>query len=99
MRWAKNLMKRMVYFSLIHWQIRNVWVHDSMKKENFKEKRKRINEKITGWYNKQNEFDANANYLFKIPLLGRCMKSLRNNEAWLRTIELEYICLKEKTVN
>ena len=98
LKWTKNLIKRMIYLSLVHWQIRNDWVHDMTKQENIREKKNKVNDKITEWYEKKSEFEKEAGYLFKIPLLGRCMKSLKNKEAWLRTIELEYECLKGRTV-
>ena len=80
----------MIYFSLVHWQIRNEWVHDEKKKENINEKEKKINDAITERFKKRNEFDKDSEYLFRESLLSRCMKPMRNKEAWLRTIELEY---------
>ena len=98
LRWAKNLIKRMIYFSLLHWQVRNEWVHEITRKDNVTERKKKVNDFVIEWYNKRDEFDTDSDYLFKIPLLGRCMKSLKNKEAWIRTTELEYLCVKGKTV-
>ena len=92
--WSKNFIKRIIYYSLVHWQIRNEWVHDASKKENIKAKKKEVNTKIMKWYERKGEFDRDADYLFRLPLLGRYMKSMRNKESWLRTVELEYRCLK-----
>ena len=53
------------------------------------EKRK-LNDKIIGWYDRREEFNESSDYLFDIPVIQRCMMTRRNKEAWIRTVELEY---------
>ena len=60
-------------------------------------RKKKINDAITEWFKKRNEFNKDSDYLFRESLLSRCMKPTRNKEAWLRTVELEYKITKEVT--
>ena len=84
--WTKNMIRRIVYYSLTQWQIRNNKVHDEMSKvEKRDEGKMEINKKIIEWYEKKDTVPKQMKYLFKLPLIDRCMKSIRTNEAWLHT--------------
>ena len=87
--WTKEFIKHIVYFALVQWQIRNDHVHEEKEYSDKKEKRKRINDEIIKWYEMKDTLDERMKYLFKIPLMFRCMKSIRAKEAWIRTIRLE----------
>ena len=48
-----------------------------------------INKKIMEWYEKRNYVPHEMRYLFKIPLIDRCMRSMKSKEAWIKTVNLE----------
>ena len=88
--WTTNLIRRIVYYSLTQWQIRNNNVHDLINElENRERNKDEINNKIIEWYEKKEVAPTSMRYLFRVPLIDRCMKAMRSREAWLRTINLE----------
>ena len=93
--WSRELIRQMIFYSLNLWQIRNEFAHvGNEDKEKIREKKK-INDKVMEWYNRMNEFTNETRYLFRVPLIERCMRNTRMNEAWLRTVSLEYERLNE----
>ena len=91
--WMKEIIKRIIFYSLNMWQIRNEFVHGENRPKKAKEK-DMINKEIVQWYGRSNEY-IQMRYLFELSLVERCMKSQRIKEAWLRTVRLEYIKLKK----
>ena len=80
------------------WQIRNDHVHEEKENNDKKEKRKRINDEIIKWYGMKDTLNERMGYLFKMPLMFRCMKSIRAKEAWIRTIRLENEIMNSSSV-
>ena len=95
--WTKELIKRLIFYSLNIWQIRNEIAHTD---DDINQKRKEnelSSRRIIEWYDKMKQYEKEMKYLFKIPVMERCMKNYDVNKAWLRTVELEYSRLSGTT--
>ena len=88
--WIKGMIKQIVFYALNMWQLRNEVVHEGSDMKKLKKKRDETHRNIIKWYEKKDMMGKEFDYLYKEPLITRCLRSQRNNEAWLRTIELEY---------
>ena len=88
--WAKGLIKRLIYHSLLLWQIRNNFVHEEDYEEDRRIKKDSMNKQIIEIYERRETGNERTKYLFNISLVKRCMKSVKSREAWLRHVKLEY---------